>query len=99
MKDFSIGDLRLMIGQNISLAILIPLAINELRKNVLAEGDYYPGDLLQSVLRSEEDYWQKNEEQWRAVRDICDFNKDLLKSDDNFKIMAGFERFSLIHRS
>ena len=54
-----------MIGQQISLRFLIPRAIDVLRTNPLAEGDYYPGDLLTAVLRADKAYWQANVEQWR----------------------------------
>ena len=60
LKDFTVEDLRIMIGQNISLELLIPLAIERLKQNIMAEGDLYPGDLLQSVLRANESYWLQN---------------------------------------
>jgi len=60
LDEFSIEDLRIMIGQNIGLKFLIPLALEELNKNILAEGDYYEGDLLQAVLNSETEFWQTN---------------------------------------
>ena len=49
LKDFTVEDLRIMIGQKFSLKFLLPLAIEALEDNVLAEGDYYPGDLFYSV--------------------------------------------------
>jgi len=51
LKDFTIEDLRILIGQNFSLDILIPIAIVKLSENILAEGDSYEGNLLVSVLR------------------------------------------------
>lgn len=57
LKDFSVENLRIMIGQNIGLPFLIPLAMNHLRKNPLAEGNYYAGDLLVNVLRVEREFW------------------------------------------
>lgn len=60
LNEFSIEDLRIMIGQNFSLPYLIPLAIDRLRENVLAEGDLYPGDLLVAVTSTESDFWNKN---------------------------------------
>jgi hypothetical protein len=37
LKDFTIEDLRIMIGQPISPELLVPLAIQQLQKNVLPE--------------------------------------------------------------
>ena len=57
LKDFASEDLRIMIGQNIGLDYLVPIALEKLGQNPLAEGNYYPGDLLVSVLRAESNFW------------------------------------------
>lgn len=57
-KAIPIEDLRLMIGQEVGLKHLIPIALNHLKKQPLAEGDYYPGDLLAAVIRIPESFWQ-----------------------------------------
>ncbi len=51
--DFTTENLRIMIGQNIGLDHLIPMAIQVLRRDPLASGDFFEGDLLRSVIRSE----------------------------------------------
>jgi hypothetical protein len=58
LEDFTTEDLRICIGQNQSLPILIPMALQVLRQDLLAEGHYYPGDLLHAVFTSEPDFWQ-----------------------------------------
>jgi hypothetical protein len=59
LKDFTVENLRIMIGQNIGLNYLVPLAIEKLEQNPLAEGDYYAGDLLVNVLRADSKFWTK----------------------------------------
>jgi hypothetical protein len=59
LKDYTIEDLRIMIGQNIGLNYLMPLAIEKLEQNPLAEGDYYAGDLLVNVLRADSCFWSQ----------------------------------------
>jgi contact-dependent growth inhibition (CDI) system CdiI-like immunity protein len=49
--QFSAEELRVMIGQQIGLQWLIPLALDVLEREPLTEGDFYPGDLLASILR------------------------------------------------
>jgi hypothetical protein len=44
--EFDVEDLRIMIGQNIGLPYLLPLALDRLEGNLWAEGHMYPGDLL-----------------------------------------------------
>lgn len=57
VKDLSVYDLRLMIGQNSSLKFLVPLAIQHLHVNALIKGDAYEGDLLNAVLTVEKKFW------------------------------------------
>jgi hypothetical protein len=58
--DFSIEDLRIMIGQGIGLGYLLPFALEALERNPLARGDFYPGDLLAQVLRIDAKFWAEH---------------------------------------
>lgn len=82
LEDFSIEDLRIMIGQNIGLDFLIPLAIDVLRNNILAEGDFYEGDLLQNVLTSEPGYWVIATENFKSMCQLFEQNIPKLKAWD-----------------
>ncbi|MEU8677614.1 contact-dependent growth inhibition system immunity protein [Streptomyces sp. NPDC048560] len=53
----TVEDLRLLIGQDIGLPVLLPLAVEVLRDNPLAEGDMYEGDLLRAVLTRRSAVW------------------------------------------
>ncbi|MGV3660134.1 MAG: contact-dependent growth inhibition system immunity protein [Prosthecobacter sp.] len=59
LRDFTDSDLRRMIGQQISLPYLVPLALRELHGRPQADGDLYPGALLESVLKVEAAFWEK----------------------------------------
>jgi hypothetical protein len=54
LADFSIEDLRTMLSQSIGAKYLLPKAIEVLRKNPLAEGDFFEGDLLVAIARHPE---------------------------------------------
>jgi hypothetical protein len=60
LQDYTVEDLRLSIGQGIGLTWLVPLALTQLQHDIVAEGDYYPGDLLSSVIRLPDSYWQQH---------------------------------------
>jgi hypothetical protein len=72
LRDFTVEDLRIMIGQNIGLNYLIPLAIEQLRRDPLVAGDIYEGDLLVAVLRAESGFWHGHSQLRRAVQEIVD---------------------------
>ncbi len=78
LSDFEIEDLRIMVGQNIALPILVPLAINRLRENLFAEGDFYPGDLLKNVLRSSKEFWDENIDLKNEVISLFEKDRDKL---------------------
>jgi hypothetical protein len=58
--DFTPEDLRIMIGQSISPDYLIPIALEQLEIDPLIAGDLYPGDLLNTVVRLDSEYWQQH---------------------------------------
>ncbi len=65
-----------MIGQSIGLEYLVPIALNKLEVDCLAEGDFYPGDLLVSVLSIRSDYWSTHPAQRALMRSIIQLNPD-----------------------
>lgn len=70
--EFTAEDLRIMIGQQICLRWLMPLALEVLEDDPLAEGDFYPGDLLGSVLEPEAAYWAGEPQLRRRASAILD---------------------------
>jgi hypothetical protein len=63
-------DLRLLISQDIGLRYLLPLALDVLRKNPMAEGDMYEGALLCAVLTRDPAVWNEFPEPGRELRVI-----------------------------
>ena len=80
--EFTVGDLRIMIGQRISLPILIPLAVERLEEEPLAEGSFYPGDLLNAVFGAGEEFWASHPDSFQRVRKVVGWIKNLLPSLD-----------------
>ena len=102
LQEFDTEDLRLLIGQNIGLKYLIPLALEALKTNILAEGDLYEGDLLKSVLTSDSNYWKNEIENWVQM---CEFftnkisviEQDVAQDDTGRKILKVFREFKKIN--
>lgn len=60
LREFTVEDLRIMIGQSFGLEYLVPMALEQLRDNPLAEGAYYGGDLLVNMLQVGSQFWQQH---------------------------------------
>lgn len=58
--DFTVEDLRIMIGQGLGLAYLIPAALPVVESKPLSSGDMYPGDLLAALLRVDSTFWRSH---------------------------------------
>lgn len=86
LNDFSVEDLRIKIGQNESLQYLIPLAIEILQENPFANGDYYEGDLLSSVLSVKKEFWQKNLLFYELVENILQTAENI-KTEESKEIL------------
>ena len=57
LQEYTVEDLRFMISQQFGLPYLIPIALEHLHTDPLAEGDYHPGDLLAALLLADSRYW------------------------------------------
>ncbi|MGY5121969.1 contact-dependent growth inhibition system immunity protein [Streptomyces sp. 900105755] len=55
----TVEDMRLLIGQNLGLGHLLPLALEVLRVDPMAEGDLYEGDLLSAVVTRSPAVWNE----------------------------------------
>lgn len=79
-----IEGLRLLISQRIGLDSLVPLALDQVERNPLAEGDLYPGDLLDALIqRVPESYWQAHKDQLTRVRSVA----EALDPDETFPLL------------
>ena len=71
LNEFTVEDLRLMIGQELSLEYLVPLAIENLKEDPFVAGDYYRGDLLKNVLGVRSGFWEEVPELRREMEAIA----------------------------
>jgi len=79
LNDFTIEDLRITIGQQEGLPYLVPLAIEVLKEDISAEGDFYEGDLLKAVLTVDPKFWKENREYWETVHFLIKSKKQKVK--------------------
>jgi hypothetical protein len=70
LKDISIDEIRMLVGQSIGLEYIIPLALSFLEKEPLINAGMYKGDLLSIVLDVSDDFWKKNPTQNNRLAEI-----------------------------
>ncbi|WP_326667218.1 contact-dependent growth inhibition system immunity protein [Streptomyces sp. NBC_01257] len=68
--ELTVEDMRLLIGQDIGLPYLLPLAVEVLRENPMTEGHMYEGDLLSAVLTRNPSVWVEFPELGRELRGL-----------------------------
>jgi hypothetical protein len=68
--EFTVEDLRIMLGQQIAVPLLLPMALDVLVKDPLAAGDFYAGDLLGYVLSLPADAWVSMPSQRERLSDV-----------------------------
>jgi len=88
--NFTVEDLRLMIGQNFALDYLVPLAIEKLEIDMLAKGDYYAGDLLENVLNIDQSFWANNITLYMQLKQMILTNKNKIEFEG-----IALEKFNL----
>ena len=70
VDTFTLGDLRVMVGQKFGLKYLIPIAIERLQFNIFIDAELYEGDLLESVLKIDSSFWDNNEHYWTQLNEL-----------------------------
>ena len=98
-----VEGLRMLIGQKEGLDALVPLALDRLEADPLAEGDYYPGDLLAAVLAIPSAHWLAHARQRDRLSAVLDTVTDLggdLRKEAGFDIDAAVATFrtTLAHK-
>lgn len=79
ISEFEVEDFRILINQGIALKYLVFPAIDILSHNLFAEGDYYKGDLLKSILTIDGSFWKENPDLKEKLKQV------LLEDFDNIE--------------
>ncbi|QKJ28824.1 hypothetical protein HQ865_03300 [Mucilaginibacter mali] len=79
--NLDIEQLRLLIGQQIGLPYLIVQALTHLEKDILSEGDFYPGDLLKSIISVDVLFWKAHSDLYRQLKTLIKKNKQKIAGE------------------
>jgi contact-dependent growth inhibition (CDI) system CdiI-like immunity protein len=89
IDDHTTEDLRIMLGQQLGVRHLLPLAVDLLLENPLASGDFYPGDLLVVVVRLPPEAWDPVP----ARRHALDTRLSQMAAPDDPHVRSALDRF------
>jgi hypothetical protein len=67
LRDLMPEDLRILVSQKMSLKYTVPLSIQVLNKDLMIDSGFYPGDLLEAVLKVSPDFWREEGNKKLAV--------------------------------
>lgn len=76
--DFVVEDLRLVVGERRGLRYLVPIALERLEQNPLAEGTSYRGDLLMALDRVDDAFWEHHPDLEARARAVIERALDRL---------------------
>jgi hypothetical protein len=71
LRDFTVEDLRIMIGQQVALGRMVALSLDRLQPDSVVENDF-PGDLLASVLQVDAVFWEQSPDLDVEVRRLAE---------------------------
>lgn len=93
LKEVTVEELRLVIGQGFSLDHLMPMAIELLKRDILTEGGLYEGDLLANAIsKITFDYWKNNRTDWELTINLIKQNRDIITDKMIVKQLPDFMR-------
>ncbi len=82
-----------MMGQQVALDRLVPLALDRLRPEALLEGDSYPEDLLASVLRVDSDFWKRSPDLTVETRKLAEGLQERMELERELReLIKGFKQ-------
>ena len=93
IADFTVEDLRLMLGQRVGVEHVLPRALEVLRGDPSAEGDFYPGDLLGTVARLDEAVWQELPHLHEAALDVVSTGRRALEAVWDARVAEARDRY------
>jgi len=95
IQELTSSEIRLLIGQNMGLEYVVPLALEILASDPMIDATYYPGDLLSTCLNADREFWQKNSDLRKAltVTAISAQSSDGAIDTKIFSEIAGFQSF------
>ena len=80
IQNLTVEQVRMLIGQQISLDYLLPIAFEFLEDDILSHGDFYEGDLVESIFRTNQNYWASRPPFHKKILELLEKGKEKLNT-------------------
>jgi len=80
LMDLTIEEIRILASQSIGLKYIVPLALEKLNEDILAEGDLYEGDLLICISKIPDEFWKNHTTLLINLKEQIEKNSNLIKA-------------------
>jgi len=87
VSQLTVEQVRLLISQKIGVRFIISRAISFLEKNILAEGDHYPGDLLSVIFNLSDEDWKHNLKERNRFTELIKQNEAKIEAIGNTELI------------
>ena len=81
IQNLTVEQVRILIGQQIGLDYLLPIAFEFLEEDILSHGDFYEGDLLASIFRTNQNYWASRPLFHKKILELLENGKEKLDTE------------------
>lgn len=94
LKSLSAEDCRLLLGQQISAPLIVPIALDFLEDDPMEGGIMLPGTLLRNVLNLPEEFWRAYPALWWRAKEVVSEVQSLREEiEELVPAMERFEKF------
>ncbi|PZR23508.1 MAG: hypothetical protein DI535_23800 [Citrobacter freundii] len=93
VKDLSIEQIRLLLSQDVGTIFLLDKTLQLLETDILADGDFYPGDLLSAALNINRIYWDSKPELAARLSVLLGQKSSLIRDAGHKRLYKEVERF------
>jgi hypothetical protein len=93
VKDLSTEQLRLLLSHDIGTVFLLDRTLQILEMDILADGDFYPGDLLSAVLNINRIHWENKPELAARLCRLLTQKRSAIQDAGHKRLYREVERF------
>jgi len=93
VKDLSTEQVRLLLSQDVGTIFLLDKTLQILETDILADGDFYPGDLLSAILNINKIYWKTKPDLAARLHVLLSQKRTMIRNAGHKRLYREVEQF------